>query len=80
LLPQVIKDQLAAAGYSDQPYNRRESHSGYIRGQAVGRDQAVNTASDIPVSAYSTDAQGRPNDWYRQDVFFKLMCAALGGC
>ena len=88
LLPQDIKDELAAIGYSDQPYQREESRFGYfIRGQAAGRDNAVHTASDIPVSAYSTGEKGQPNRWYQQfygvqtntDVFFKLMRAALGG-
>src|SRR5713226_5406593 len=87
LLPDDIKSELRAAGYSDVPYQREESRYGYfIRGQATGRDQAVHTASDIPVSAYSTGPDG-PNRIYEQfygvqtntDVFFKLMRAALGG-
>jgi alkaline phosphatase len=88
LLPDEIKGELRASGYSDAPYQREESRYGYfIRGQATGRDQAVHTASDIPVSAYSTGAKGRPNHQHQQfygvqtntDVFFKLMRAALGG-
>ena len=87
LLPDDIKGELRAHGYSDIPYQRAESRYGYfIRGQATGRDQAVHTASDIPVSAYSTGPDG-PNRVYEQfygvqtntDVFFKLMHAALGG-
>lgn len=87
LLPDDIKGELRAHGYSDIPYQRAESRYGYfIRGQATGRDQAVHTASDIPVSAYSTGPDG-PNRVYEQfygvqtntDVFFKLMRAALGG-
>jgi len=88
LLPDDIKAELRSVGYKDQPYQREESAFGYfIRGQAAGRDNAVHTASDIPVSAYSTGQEGQPNDWYKQfygvqtntDVFFKLMRAALGG-
>lgn len=88
LLPDDIKAQLRSAGYKDQPYQREESAYGYfIRGQATGRDNAVHTASDIPVSAYSTGEKGQRNHWYQQfygvqtntDVYFKLMRAALGG-
>lgn len=51
-------------------------------GQATGRDQAVHTAQDISVFAYSSGSHA-----YRQfygvqqniDVFFKLMRAVLGG-
>ena len=87
LLPNDIKAELAALGYATDPYLREESRVGFfIRGQVPGT-QAVHTASDIPVSAYSTDHRGRPNHWYQQffgvqtntDVFFKLMRAALGG-
>ncbi len=87
LLPDDIKGELRARGYSDIPYQRAESGYGYfLRGQATGRDQAVHTASDIPVSAYSTGPDG-PNHVFEQfygvqtntDVFFKLMRAALGG-
>jgi len=87
LLPTEIKTELATLGYATDPYLREESRLGFfIRGQVPGT-QAVHTASDIPISAYSTGRQGRPNHWYQQfygvqtntDVFFKLMRAALGG-
>ena len=69
--------------YPGQPVERSESRFGYfLRGQATGRDQAVHTAQDISVFAYSSGSLA-----YRQfygvqqntDVFFKLMRAALGG-
>jgi alkaline phosphatase len=87
LLPNDIKAELSGLGYVTDPYLREESRVGFfIRGQVPGT-QAVHTASDIPISAYSTGPRGRPNHWYQQfygvqtntDVFFKLMRAALGG-
>ena len=82
LLPGSIKATLAAAGYSTTPSGRAESANGMLlRGQVPG-DQAVHTAADIPVSAYSSGTQA----WRRfvgsqanTDVFFKLAKAALGG-
>src|SRR3989442_10597033 len=47
----------------------------FIRGQAPG-DQAVHTASDIPISAYSTGSDAWRSFVGVQkntDVFFKLM-------
>lgn len=52
----------------------------YLRGQAVGRDQAGHTLSDIPISAYTSRSRA-----YQQfigvqqnaDVFFKLLNAVL---
>ena len=82
LLPTVIRDELAAAGYPGQPFNRSQVEGFFIRGQAIGRDQAVHTASDIPVSAYSPrkDAAWQFVGVQRNtDVFIKLMRAALGG-
>jgi alkaline phosphatase len=81
LLPSVIKSELAAKGYSGSPAGRAEKDFGYfVRGQVPG-DQAVHTASDIPVSAYSTGSQAWRSFTGVQtntDVFFKLMRAALG--
>lgn len=92
LLPNDIKGQLGTKGYPAEPINRQaastspdplgDSRGFFIRGQAVGQTQAVHTATDIPLSAYS-----KGNNAYLQftavqdntDVFFKLARAALGG-
>ena len=85
LLPNDIKAELRTRGYPDLPWQRAERNFGYfIRGQADGAagGQAVHTASDIPVSAFSSGSRA-----YQQftgvqtniDVFFKIMRAALGG-
>jgi alkaline phosphatase len=83
LLPSDISAELVALGYPREPYQRSENQLGfYIRGQADGRGQAVHTASDIPVSAYSSGSNAHHQFHGVQtntDVFFKLMRAALGG-
>jgi alkaline phosphatase len=82
LLPNDIKGELGTAGYPAQPYNRDQTNGYFIRGQAVGKDQAVHTASDIPISAYSSRAAVQQQFVGVQrniDVFGKLMRAALGG-
>lgn len=82
LLPTVIRTELSAAGYPGQPFNRTDVDGMFIRGQAVGRDQAVHTATDIPVSAYSPRAavaQQFVGVQRNTDVFVKLMRATLGG-
>jgi alkaline phosphatase len=81
LLPTDIRSELIADGYAAQPYLRAESGFGFfLRGQAVGRDQAVHTATDIPVSAYS-----RGDAWLsfvgvqaNTDVFFKIARLVFG--
>jgi len=81
LLPSDIKAELATNGYASVPVNRPEDAEGFfIRGQAVGRDQAVHTATDIPVSAYS-----RSDAWRafvgvqtNTDIFFKIGKLVLG--
>jgi alkaline phosphatase len=82
LLPNDIKAELKTRGYGAEPIQRLSDKSGvYLRGHVTG-GQAVHTASDIPVSAFSTGG-----DWWRDfvgvqsntDVFFKLMRAALAG-
>lgn len=81
LLPADIRSELVTDGYATQPYLRGESGFGFfLRGQAVGRDQAVHTATDIPVSAYS-----RGNAWLafvgvqtNTDVFFKIARLFMG--
>jgi alkaline phosphatase len=81
LLPTTIKTELSGAGYVAQPVQREESAFGFfLRGQAIGRDQAVHTATDIPVSAYSK------NDAWREfvgvqtntDIFFKISQLLFG--
>src|SRR5882672_4364702 len=80
LLPSSIKGELAGKGYSSTPLGRTIDQPGFfIRGQAPG-DQAVHTASDIPISAYSTGSTA----WRKfvgvqknTDVFFKLLEAVV---
>jgi alkaline phosphatase len=82
LLPTNIRTELAAKGYPGQPYNRSQTEGYFIRGQAVGRDQAVHTATDILVSAYSPrkDIAAQFSGVQRNtDVFVKLVRAAFGG-
>jgi len=82
LLPTVIRTELSTAGYPGQPVNRSDADGMFIRGQALGRDQAVHTATDIPVSAYSPRAavaQQFVGVQRNTDVFVKLMRATLGG-
>ena len=81
LLSSSIKAELAAAGYASQPYLRAEKDFGFfLRGQAAGREQAVHTASDIPVSAYSrgTSWQAFVGVQTNTDVFFKIARLMLG--
>ena len=82
LLSTEIKTELGTAGYPGQPYNRDQADGEFLRGQATGKDQAVHTASDIPISAYSpraSVAQQFVGVQRNIDVFNKLMRAALGG-
>ena len=82
LLPTVIREELAAAGYPGQPFNRSQAEGFFIRGQAIGRDQAVHTAADIPISAYARRKEVADQFVGVQrntDVFVKLMRAAFGG-
>lgn len=89
LLPTVIQTELAGKGLPVNPVNRggsRDPHGDargfFIRGQAGGRTQAVHTAADIPVSAYSSgnnSSQQFGGVQENTDVFFKLMRAVLGG-
>jgi len=82
LLSANIRTELAGEGYPGQPFNRSQADGYFIRGQAVGKDQAVHTASDIPISAYSPRAAIASQFVGVQrntDVFVKLMRAVLGG-
>jgi alkaline phosphatase len=57
----------------------RDAASGYfITGQVAG-EQAVHTASDIPISAYGRGAYMFTGVMDNTDVFFKLGQAVLGG-
>jgi alkaline phosphatase len=81
LLSSSIQTELRNAGYPAQPYNRSQLDGYFIRGQAVGKEQAVHTASDIPVSVYCPRARAAQQFVGVQrntDVFFKLMNAAMG--
>lgn len=81
LLPNDIKSELTIKGYPGEPIERSENQFGfYIRGQAAGKGQAVHTASDIPISAYSSDSKAYELFFGVQqntDVFFKLLNAAV---
>jgi alkaline phosphatase len=80
LLPDAFKTELKGKTYGSEPIQRVSDASGfYLRGNVTG-GQAVHTAADIPISAYSSGS-----DVWREfvgiqtntDVFFKLMRAAL---
>ncbi|MBC8101015.1 MAG: alkaline phosphatase [Cytophagales bacterium] len=88
LLPDNIRADLASKGYATQPVRRADSliqpdsRGFFIRGQASGVDNAVHTASDIPVNAYSTGNRAFEQFIGIQentDVFFKLARALFGG-
>lgn len=82
LLPSDIKAEMKQKGYGSEPIQRLSDRTGfYLRGNVTG-GQAVHTASDIPVSAYSTGSDAWRDFVGVQsntDVFFKLMRAALSG-
>lgn len=84
-LPTSISGELTTKGYPTLPVDRAKEMGYYLRGQAAGRTFAVHTASDIPVSAYSTSRTGR-EPWRsfggvqeNTDIFFKIMRAVMGG-
>jgi alkaline phosphatase len=82
LLPSNISSELAAAGYVNTPAKRGSVEGYFVRRQAVGRDQAVHTASDVLISAYAARAATAEQFVGVQrntDVFVKTMRAALGG-
>ncbi len=83
LLPADLSAELTGKGYTPTPADRAsDKNTGYfIRGQAVGRDQATHTASDIPISAYSAGGKAFQLFYGVQentDIFFKLIRAAVG--
>jgi alkaline phosphatase len=80
LLPTSFKTEMGKISYVKEPVQRVSDANGfYLRGNVTG-GQAVHTASDIPISTYSSGS-----DLWREfggiqtntDVFFKLMRAAL---
>ena len=82
LLPETLKAELGKAGYAPegQPFKRTSDAKGlFLRGNVSGY-QAVHTAADIPVSAFSSGS-----DVWKEfvgvqantDIFFKLARAAL---
>ncbi|HVP62999.1 MAG TPA: alkaline phosphatase [Myxococcaceae bacterium] len=77
LTPTKLATELGNLGYaSNIPITRDEKKAGYfIRGQAVGQEQAVHTASDIPLSAYARDQDAWlpfAGTYQNIDVFFKI--------
>ena len=83
LLPADLGAELTGKGYGSQPIDRiSDKTTGFfLRGQAVGKDQAVHTAADIPVSVYSSSGKAYQLFYGVQentDIFFKLMRAVLG--
>jgi len=83
LLPDAIKGELKIAGYAAEPYLRSSDQQGFfVRGQAVGRNQAVYTATDIALAAFSSGSpvwQDFVGVQTNTDVFFKMARAALAG-
>ncbi len=88
LLPASFKTELTGKAYVKEPAergtkgNREDANGFFIRGQAGGVTNAVHTASDIPISAYSSGSQA----WRKfvgvqrnTDVFFKLMESVVPG-
>lgn len=82
LLPKALAAELGDIGYVKRPDERPDQADGFfVRGQTGEKnDNAVHTATDVPLSAYS-----RSNTWQRfvgvqtnTDVFFTLVRAALG--
>jgi alkaline phosphatase len=85
LLPDDLKEVLKKKGYPNQPHHRESDAKGFfIRGQVYEQrgQTAVHTATDVPVSAYSSTTRAYQLFYGVQentDIFFKLMRAVLGG-
>ena len=85
LLPEDLKEVLRKKGYASQPFLRESDANGFfIRGQVYDQrgQTAVHTATDVPISAYSSTSQAYQLFYGVQentDIFFKLMRAVLGG-
>jgi alkaline phosphatase len=78
LTPSALASELGGKGYPPNvPVQRTEKSAlGYfIRGQAVGQEQAVHTASDVPVQAYAKNFFAWlpfVGTYENTDVFFKI--------
>jgi hypothetical protein len=68
----------ALSAYPANPSVRNSSTGFFITGQVPG-DQAVHTATDIPLSAYGLGAALFTGVMDNTDVFFKLAQASLAG-
>jgi alkaline phosphatase len=83
LLSDDLKGELKVAGYGAEPYLRSSDQQGFfVRGQAVGHNQAVHTATDIALAAFSSGSpvwQDFVGVQTNTDVFFKMARAALVG-
>ncbi len=66
------------SGYPIAGTNRNAANGFFLYGQVPG-DQAVHTASDIPISAYGRGSAQFTGVMDNTDVFFKAMQAVLGG-
>ena len=64
---------------SPENANLRNKDVGYLITGQVSGDQAVHTATDIPLSAYGPGASQFTGVFDNTEVFFKLGQAALGG-
>ena len=83
LIATDVRNNLVGQGYAVSPIARLpEAANGmFIRGHVSG-DQAVHTATDIPLSAYSTGTRASAQFtgvMDNTDVFILLTRAALGG-
>lgn len=77
LLPADIRAELLAAGYPVNPIDRdpESSHGVFLRGEASST-QAVHTASDIPLTAFSSGSDAWLNflgSLDNTDVFFRIL-------
>ena len=82
LLSNDIKLELDGTGYVREPYLREESGVRLLPARAGRRaHQAVHTAADIPVSAYTRGPGWRDfvGVQTNTDVFFKIARLLLGG-
>jgi len=62
----------------DSPSTRNKDKGYFVSGQVPG-DQAVHTATDVPLSAYGAGADTFHGVIDNTDVFFKLASAAMAG-
>ena len=82
LLKGSIQTELRGKGYVDSPVDRAsDKQTGmFLRGQAQGKSQAVHTASDVPIAAYSKRGAHQLFVGVQEntDVFFKIMRSVFG--